>query len=155
MTLHSSELLHQWSAILGVAALAIAGEVLIASAMRDLGDLDRYRTGPGLMGFLGPVRRSHWLLEGRARADETVDHVRVFAPARRGQLHLPIATMAELLQERASVQSSLRQVSDSAGEVSLRIGSNTHANFAERFSCPPGAEPGFQPALQVRQSKGG
>jgi multidrug transporter EmrE-like cation transporter len=56
MTLHSSELLHQWSAILGVAALAIAGEVLIASAMRDLGDLDRYRTGPGLKGFLGPVR---------------------------------------------------------------------------------------------------
>jgi multidrug transporter EmrE-like cation transporter len=56
MTLHSSELLRQWSSILGVAALAIAGEVLIASAMRDLGDLDNHRTGPGLKGFLGPVK---------------------------------------------------------------------------------------------------
>jgi multidrug transporter EmrE-like cation transporter len=56
MTLHSSELLHQWSAIVGVAALAIAGEVLIASAMRDLGDLDNHRTGPGLKGFLGPIK---------------------------------------------------------------------------------------------------
>jgi len=56
MTPHSSELLRQWSAIVGVAALAIAGEVLIASAMRDLGDLDNHRTGPGLKGFLGPVK---------------------------------------------------------------------------------------------------
>lgn len=56
MTLHSSELLRQWSSIVGVAALAIAGEVLIASAMRDLGDLDNHRTGPGLKGFLGPVK---------------------------------------------------------------------------------------------------
>jgi drug/metabolite transporter (DMT)-like permease len=56
MTVHSSELLRQWSAIVGVAALAIAGEVLIASAMRDLGDLDNHRTGPGLKGFLGPVK---------------------------------------------------------------------------------------------------
>jgi multidrug transporter EmrE-like cation transporter len=53
---HSSDLLRQWRAITGVAALAIAGEVLIASAMRDLGDLDNYRTGPGLKGFLGPVK---------------------------------------------------------------------------------------------------
>lgn len=53
---HSSDLLRQWSSILGVAALAIAGEVLIASAMRDLGDLDNLRTGPGLKGFLGPVK---------------------------------------------------------------------------------------------------
>ena len=56
MTLHTSELLHQWSAITGVAALAIAGEVLIASAMRDLGDLDNHRTGPGLKGYLGPIK---------------------------------------------------------------------------------------------------
>ena len=56
MTLHSSELLRQWSSILGVAALAIAGEVIIASAMRDLGDLDNHRTGPGLKGFLGPIK---------------------------------------------------------------------------------------------------
>jgi drug/metabolite transporter (DMT)-like permease len=56
MITHSSELFRQWSAITGVAALAIAGEVLIASAMRDLGDLDHHRTGPGLKGYLGPVR---------------------------------------------------------------------------------------------------
>jgi multidrug transporter EmrE-like cation transporter len=56
MILHSSELLRQWTAITGVAALAIAGEVLIASAMRDLGDLDHHRTGPGLKGYLGPVK---------------------------------------------------------------------------------------------------
>ncbi|HEY2040024.1 MAG TPA: EamA family transporter [Edaphobacter sp.] len=56
MTLHSSDLLRQWGSILGVAALAIAGEVIIASAMRDLGDLDNHRTGPGLKGFLGPVK---------------------------------------------------------------------------------------------------
>jgi len=53
---HSSDLLRQWSAIVGVAAMAIAGEVLIASAMRDLGDLDNHRTGPGLKGFVGPVK---------------------------------------------------------------------------------------------------
>lgn len=53
---HSSELLRQWGSISGVAALAIAGEVLIASAMRDLGDLDNHRTGPGLKGFLGPIQ---------------------------------------------------------------------------------------------------
>jgi drug/metabolite transporter (DMT)-like permease len=56
MTFHSSDVLRQWSAIAFVAALAIAGEVLIASAMRDLGDLDNLRTGPGLKGFLGPVK---------------------------------------------------------------------------------------------------
>ena len=46
----------EWSAILTVAALAIAGEVLIAAAMRRLGDLDHLRTGPGLRGYLGPIR---------------------------------------------------------------------------------------------------
>jgi multidrug transporter EmrE-like cation transporter len=56
MILHGSQLVQQWSAIAGVAALAIAGEVLIASAMRDLGDLDNHRTGPGLKGYLGPVK---------------------------------------------------------------------------------------------------
>jgi len=49
-------MLRIWSVIAFVAALAIAGEVLIASAMRGLGDLDRLRTGPGLRGFLGPIR---------------------------------------------------------------------------------------------------
>ncbi len=50
------DLIKQWSCILGVAALAIAGECLIAAAMRRLGDLDHLRTGPGLHGYLGPVR---------------------------------------------------------------------------------------------------
>jgi multidrug transporter EmrE-like cation transporter len=48
--------LRTWGAISFVAALAIAGEVLIAAAMRTLGDLDHLRTGPGLRGYLGPVR---------------------------------------------------------------------------------------------------
>lgn len=51
-----TSLLHTWSAILTVAALAITGEVLIAAAMRRLGDLDLLRTRPGLRGYLGPVR---------------------------------------------------------------------------------------------------
>jgi drug/metabolite transporter (DMT)-like permease len=51
-----TSLLHTWSAILSVAALAIAGEVLIAGAMRRLGDLDLLRSGPGLRGYLGPTR---------------------------------------------------------------------------------------------------
>jgi len=56
MVSQPAELLRQWSAITGVAALAIAGEVLIASAMRDLGDLDNHRTQPGLKGYLGPIK---------------------------------------------------------------------------------------------------
>jgi drug/metabolite transporter (DMT)-like permease len=48
--------LQTWASIAGVVALAIAGEVLIAAAMRRLGDLDRLRTRPGLLGYLGPVR---------------------------------------------------------------------------------------------------
>ena len=46
----------QWACILGVAALAISGECLIAAAMRSLGDLDDLRTEPGLRGYLGPIR---------------------------------------------------------------------------------------------------
>jgi drug/metabolite transporter (DMT)-like permease len=48
--------LRSWSCILFVAALAIAGECLIAAAMRSLGDLDLLRTHPGLRGYLGPTR---------------------------------------------------------------------------------------------------
>jgi drug/metabolite transporter (DMT)-like permease len=55
-SLHQSHVVREWSAILTVAALAITGEVLIAAAMRRLGDLDHLRTGPGLRGYLGPVR---------------------------------------------------------------------------------------------------
>ncbi len=45
-----------WSAILCVVALAIAGECLIAAAMRRLGDLDLLRTQSGLRGYIGPIR---------------------------------------------------------------------------------------------------
>jgi drug/metabolite transporter (DMT)-like permease len=55
LTLPTSHL-HAWSAIVAVAVLAITGEVLIAAAMRRLGDLDLLRTHPGLRGYLGPVR---------------------------------------------------------------------------------------------------
>src|SRR5882724_1527128 len=48
--------LHAWNAILAVAALAITGEVLIAAAMRRLGDLDLLRTHPGLRGYVCPTR---------------------------------------------------------------------------------------------------
>ena len=48
--------LDAWSAILAVAALAITGEVLIAGAMRQLGDLDLLRDRPGIRGYLGPTR---------------------------------------------------------------------------------------------------
>ena len=51
-----TSILHTWSAILTVAVLAITGEVLIAAAMRRLGDLDHLRTSAGLLGYLGPIR---------------------------------------------------------------------------------------------------
>jgi drug/metabolite transporter (DMT)-like permease len=55
-SLLQTHVFREWGAILTVAALAIAGEVLIAAAMRRLGDLDHLRTGPGLRGYLGPIR---------------------------------------------------------------------------------------------------
>ena len=54
--IHSSHAVRSWICILVVAALAISGECLIAAAMRRLGDLDALRTGPGLRGYLGPIR---------------------------------------------------------------------------------------------------
>ncbi len=44
--------MHVWSAILFVAALAVAGEVLIAAGMRQLGDLDDIRAERGLGGAI-------------------------------------------------------------------------------------------------------
>lgn len=52
----TTSMFHTWSAILAVAALAVTGEVLIAAAMRRLGDLDDLRTHPGLLGYMGPIR---------------------------------------------------------------------------------------------------
>lgn len=52
---HSTEMLKVWSVIAFVAALAVAGEVLIASGMRDLGDLDHIRVRVGLPGTIRAV----------------------------------------------------------------------------------------------------
>lgn len=50
-----SPMVHVWSAILFVAALAVIGEVMIASGMRQLGDLDDIRAVHGLGGTIGSV----------------------------------------------------------------------------------------------------
>ncbi len=47
-----------WGCILAVAALAIAGECLIAAAMRSLGDLDDIRAHSGLPGAIRAVLSS-------------------------------------------------------------------------------------------------
>ncbi len=47
-----------WCSISFVAALAIAGEVLIASGMRDLGDLDVIRERSGIAGAIKAVLTS-------------------------------------------------------------------------------------------------
>jgi drug/metabolite transporter (DMT)-like permease len=50
-----SQNLHVWGSILFVAALAVAGEVLIAAGMRQLGDLDNIRARSGLLGTIKAV----------------------------------------------------------------------------------------------------
>jgi drug/metabolite transporter (DMT)-like permease len=55
-SLLQTHVVREWSAILTVAALAITGEVLIAAAMRRLGDLDLLRDCPGLRGYIRPIR---------------------------------------------------------------------------------------------------
>lgn len=62
--MHSDHLLRTWSCILGVAALAILGEVLIAAAMRKLGDLDIIRARSGLSGAIRAVLSSPLFLTG-------------------------------------------------------------------------------------------
>ena len=52
----SASVFRAWTAIVGVAALAILGEVLIAAAMRKLGDLDELRTGTGVKSYFGPIK---------------------------------------------------------------------------------------------------
>jgi multidrug transporter EmrE-like cation transporter len=55
--------LHQWSAIAFVAALAVAGEVMIASGMRQLGDLDDIRAVRGLGGtVLAVLTNIHFVI---------------------------------------------------------------------------------------------
>ena len=53
-----SPTLRIWASISFVAALAIAGEVLIASGMRDLGDLDLIRERSGIPGAIKAVLTS-------------------------------------------------------------------------------------------------
>ncbi|GGA56890.1 membrane protein [Edaphobacter acidisoli] len=62
--MHSDHLLRTWSCILGVATLAILGEVLIAAAMRKLGDLDIIRARSGLAGAIRAVLSSPLFLAG-------------------------------------------------------------------------------------------
>ena len=57
-------LLRDWSCILGVAALAITGECLIASAMRSFGDLDLIRERSGLSGTIRVVLSKPTFLVG-------------------------------------------------------------------------------------------
>lgn len=60
----ATHLLRTWSCIGGVAALAIVGEVLIAAAMRRLGDLDIIRERSGLPGAIRAVLSSPVFLVG-------------------------------------------------------------------------------------------
>jgi drug/metabolite transporter (DMT)-like permease len=62
--LASAAPLRAWSCILFVAALAIAGECLIAAAMRSLGDLDVIRAHSGLPGAIRAVLSSPLFLIG-------------------------------------------------------------------------------------------
>jgi multidrug transporter EmrE-like cation transporter len=50
--------LRVWSSIAFVAALAVAGEVLIAAGMRELGDLDLIRERSGIFGAVQAVLTS-------------------------------------------------------------------------------------------------
>jgi drug/metabolite transporter (DMT)-like permease len=58
--------LRAWSAILVVAGMAIAGECLIAGAMRRLGDLDAIRAKSGMPGAIRAVLSSPLFLVGAA-----------------------------------------------------------------------------------------
>lgn len=60
----SATTLRAWSCILSVAGLAILGEVLIAAAMRSLGDLDVIRAHSGMTGAIRAVLSSPLFLVG-------------------------------------------------------------------------------------------
>ena len=63
-TLHLQTWVREWACILAVAALAIAGEVLIAAAMRKVGDLDEIRARSGLLGASKAVLSNPFFLVG-------------------------------------------------------------------------------------------
>jgi len=54
-TTHAGHLLLTWLSILGVAALAVTGEVLTAAAMNQIGDFDIIRARSGLKGAIFAV----------------------------------------------------------------------------------------------------
>ena len=58
------ETLRVWSSIGFVAALAVAGEVLIAAGMRELGDLDLIRERSGIFGAVHAVLTSEQFVMG-------------------------------------------------------------------------------------------
>ncbi len=62
--IHTASPMLTWIAIAMVAALAIAGEVLIAGAMQKLGDLDIIRERSGLPGAIRAVLSSPLFLAG-------------------------------------------------------------------------------------------
>jgi drug/metabolite transporter (DMT)-like permease len=61
---HTGTALLTWASITVVSLLAIAGEVLIAAAMRSLGDLDIIRARAGLGGTIRAVLSSPIFLAG-------------------------------------------------------------------------------------------
>lgn len=62
--MHDTPSLLAWTAIGFVALLAIAGEVLIAAAMRKIGDLDLIRAQSGMVGAIRAVLTSPTFLAG-------------------------------------------------------------------------------------------
>jgi len=60
----SHQLLRVWGSIFFVAALAVAGEVLIAAGMTQLGDLDDIRARSGLFGAIKAVLTSVKFVSG-------------------------------------------------------------------------------------------
>ncbi len=62
--MHNTPSLLAWTAITFVALLAIAGEVLIAAAMRKIGDLDIIREKSGMAGAIRTVLSSPTFLVG-------------------------------------------------------------------------------------------
>lgn len=63
-SLLSPQVQRVWTAIFFVAALAVAGEVLIAAGMTQLGDLDEIRGRSGLLGAIRAVLGSPKFLIG-------------------------------------------------------------------------------------------
>lgn len=62
--MHVATRLLAWSCIGLVACLAIAGEVLIAAAMRQVGDLDEIRAHSGLPGAIRAILTNRTFLAG-------------------------------------------------------------------------------------------